>query len=607
MVAVVLFLALAYSRGMHFGIEFTGGTRIPITLEQSVTQTVMNDMVETIKIRTAKFGLTQVVVRSVGDRQVYVEIGTSTPGLMEEIEKILRAEGKFEAFIDGKPALTGGDMILESIRGLTQTYSQDKVSWEVAFVVKQSGVERFGTAALGKGGHPVYLYLDRIDDAAVLLRTSDVENENYTMEEIEAALNKTLGLGNNTLIYINNFNDTTKAEIKAANKSRIVVGLAETEVTDWLKKENITYIEKSSGKDVCGDGRCGSTENFQSCPADCKECPTDRPVKCSDGTCKASDAECNALPSNWLLMAVLLIMSAILFVMKRRTEAAVLFVVFIAIAYISFTPLASAESQTVSTNEMRPTFLKNEMEGLVVEEWPAVGLLSAPSLSKDLGSGVVGQNYQITGSAVGETLVEKQAYADLQLKNIRSVLSGGALPTRISLGSATIVPPSLGKEFLNYSIIGMVLCYIVVLLIILTRYRYPKLIPVLIFIPTAQMISLVCILGSVGTLDLAAIAGLFASMGTSVDAQIVVSDELLGKGAMSKEEIRRKLTKAFYIITRDAAIAVIAIFPLLFSNIVEIIGFVTAMMIGTIINIFITIQVYTAVSETFTEEEKKAI
>jgi preprotein translocase subunit SecD len=118
------------------------------------------------------------------------------------------------------------------------------------------------------------------------------------------------------------------------------------------------------------------------------------------------------------------------------------------------------------------------------------------------------------------------------------------------------------------------------------------------------MTALVCILGSVGTLDLSAIAGLFASMGTSVDAQIVVSDELLGKGSVSKEEIKRKLTKAFYIITRNAAIAVIAITPLLFSNIVEIIGFVTAMMLGTLINIFITTQVYTAVAESMSHRKE---
>jgi preprotein translocase subunit SecD len=302
------------------------------------------------------------------------------------------------------------------------------------------------------------------------------------------------------------------------------------------------------------------------------------------------------------MMSVLLILAAILFVAKRRYEALLLLIIFGILLY--FTMMPSTTIEAPKANEIHPTFLKNEMEGVIVEEWPAMGLLSAPSLSKDLGSGVVGQQYQITGSAQGATTEEKTAYADLQVKKIKSILSGGALPTRITLGSATIVPPTLGKEFLNYSVIGMVLCYIAVLAIVLTRYRQPKFIPVQIFIPTMQMTGLICILGSVGTLDLSTIAGLFASMGTSVDAQIVVSDELLGKGSLTKEEVRRKIAKAFYIIVRNAAIAILAIFPLLFSNLVEIIGFVTAMMLGTLLNIYITTQTYTAVAESMSKEEK---
>lgn len=115
-IVALLLIALVVIRGINYGIEFTGGTRIPITLEKSVTSTVMGDMVNTIKTRTSKFGLQQVIVRSVGDRQIYVELPQSDPASVSNIETILKAEGKFEALIDGKVAVTGEDIVSGSIR-----------------------------------------------------------------------------------------------------------------------------------------------------------------------------------------------------------------------------------------------------------------------------------------------------------------------------------------------------------------------------------------------------------------------------------------------------------------------------------------------------------
>src|SRR3989338_3001884 len=79
-VALVLLAAIAIValRGLHFGIEFDGGTRIPITLERPVTDSQeMAGIIEIIKARATKFGLTQVVVRGVGASEVYVEVPQS--------------------------------------------------------------------------------------------------------------------------------------------------------------------------------------------------------------------------------------------------------------------------------------------------------------------------------------------------------------------------------------------------------------------------------------------------------------------------------------------------------------------------------------------------
>ena len=117
----------------------------------------------------------------------------------------------------------------------------------------------------------------------------------------------------------------------------------------------------------------------------------------------------------------------------------------------------------------------------------------------------------------------------------------------------------------------------------------------LIFVATTQMIILISILAVFGKLDLATIAGIFGALGTSVDAQMVVSDELLNRKIESKDEAKRRLSKAFYINTRSSMVLLLVLLPLLFSSIVEIIGFVTATVLGSIIGVTLTIQTYSAV------------
>lgn len=367
-----------------------------------------------------------------------------------------------------------------------------EVRWGVSFVITQDAAKHFADVAYGKANYPVDLFLDRAEDAVVIVSPS-VYTENFSKEETDTALTKVLGYGNSNLVVITNFTNTTSS-ILAMNKSNAVVAENETELIAWLKANNITVVTKSA------------TENT-------------------------------------------------------------------------------------------PTLSKSKLGDVIVEEWPAIGLLSAPVLSESLASGTAGQMYNIEGPSPGATAQERTDFANNEMSRLKSILSGGALPVRIELGSTITVPPSLGREFLNYSVIGMVAAAIVVALIVLLRYRVISHIAPLLFIAASQMIILVCILGGVGTLDLSTIAGLFGSLGISVDAQIIVTDELLSKKLESKDDARRRLNKAFYIVTRDASILLLVMLPLLFSNLVEIIGFVTATMLGSILGVIITTQTYSAVIE----------
>lgn len=496
---VICSLALLYFAGAHYGIEFTGGTRIPITLEKPVTKDTMDEIVNTLELRVTKFGLNEVDVEAVGDQQVYVELPLSTdPTYITQVESILKSVGKFEAIIDGQVALTGDDIVAGSITSTPQT-TGDTVQWGVSFVIDEAGAKRFADAAYGKGNYPVNLFLDMPEHSAILLNESDIANASLSTSDVRAALEKVANYGNNQIIFIDDTNMTPAkvvSEIEAANITSVVISKNNTELISLLNSSNITI-------------------------------------------------------------------------------------------------------NTMDDSDMQPVLISQGSQGLgglIVDQWNAIGLLSAPTLNPDLATGVSTQQFSIQGAAKGATFQDQETDATNEMNQISSILSGGALPVNIELNSAEVIPPSLGHSFLLYSAIGMICAAIIVLLVIALRYKDLGHLAPMVFVAASQMTILVCFMTAVGTLDLATIAGLFGSLGTSVDYQIVMTDELIGKGHTGgKDEAKRRLQKASYIVTRDVSILVLILLPLMFSNIVEIIGFVTTTLLGSLLGIAITLLTYNAV------------
>ena len=67
--------------------------------------------------------------------------------------------------------------------------------------------------------------------------------------------------------------------------------------------------------------------------------------------------------------------------------------------------------------------------------------------------------------------------------------------------------------------------------------------------------------------------------------------------AFQKEELNERVKNAFYIITRNVAIAVIAMLPLFFSGVVEIVGFATSTILGAVLGLLISRPAYAAIIE----------
>jgi preprotein translocase subunit SecD len=200
----------------------------------------------------------------------------------------------------------------------------------------------------------------------------------------------------------------------------------------------------------------------------------------------------------------------------------------------------------------------------------------------------------ISGSGIGKSKQEAQQITLSNMKKLQTVLITGSLPVKLKIIKTDALSPSLGKEFLNNAVLIAILAEIAVVSIIVLRYRKIK-----IAIPIVTIISseILLILGISAlfkqNLDIAGIAGIIVAIGTGVDDQIVITDELLGHDKKDTEKKSfftwsDRIKKAFFIVFACYFATVASMIPLLFAGAGLLKGFAIATIIGVTNGVFIT-------------------
>ncbi len=500
---VILALANIGLNGMKFGIDFSGGTRIPVLLEYSVSQDTMGEMVDIIKKRTSSYGLTENKVYALGNNQINVEVPSSDEERIKSIEDILSHQGIYMGVVDGKVAVTGDHIFSTSIMGMTgQQLTQQRADWGITFSVDRDGAEQFAAAAYGKADYPVYMYLDRPMDADLFYMREEIRN--------------------------NMFEDSGEKESVHALEDALLLDDEDAEVNATI---NVYILEDLDLENLSIGPRTNNTLAIIS-----EDVPEEY---------RAALAEAG-------------------YTLRESTE-----------------------------KEMAPEFSRTRTGVLTINRIEAIGLLSAPVLSSGLTGGIASYNFAITGGVTATDPAAKAQEAADKQANIESILKGGALPVPISLGSRTTLPASLGLEFLNLSLIGIACALVVISLFIGIRYMNITATLPIIVISLAELVILLSILGSF-TIDLAAMAGIIAAIGVGVDAQIVITDELLKK---DKRKIYEKIDGAFEIIRTNVIVATLSMLPLLFSGLVEVIGFAISTILGSLLGYLLSRPAYAAIVE----------
>ncbi len=522
-VVLLLILDIFYGAGppyyLHFGIEFTNGTQIPITLEQPVSPTVMSQIINILQQRVSTYGLKQVTIEGVGNSYIYITIPTVSGKEINSTINIIESQGIFEGIVDGREALNGSSILSGSIGATTPTVFNGNVSWAVNFFITQNAAEKFARVVFGQANKPLYMFLDRPTSSIVLINSSIINgfsSQGISFQQALNAMQNALYFGNQTIpieILNPNGNNWNSLYPFFATHNTIYRNVILAKNTPKFVVENLTGM-------------------------------------------------------NYTL-------------------------IFETTQNITPTIIQVANSSSaISTS-------------YIVDSWPAVGLLSAPLLSPSITNGNISQSYQISGFAPPSLPLEaKLAYAQNQSQTIASILSGGALPVHVVVGVPTVVPPTLGKHFLYISALAALLAVAVVTLIIVVRYRRAFLVLPIMLTTFTELFIIVSIIGLIGTIDLAAVAGMIAVVGTGVDAQIIITDELIsGKS----EAMKLKLGNAFYIVWADALLLIIAMLPLLFStSLVDIVGFAESTILGALLGVLITRPAYGAIVSIHYGEKKES-
>ncbi|MFH2106316.1 MAG: hypothetical protein ABII22_03580 [Candidatus Micrarchaeota archaeon] len=501
---VLLCIISIVMNGVHFGIEFTGGTRIPVLLEHPVDKNTMAEMTNSIKKRASVLGLSQVKVRAVGDSEIDIEVPSENQELIRMIEDTIAKQGVYIGVVDGKIAISGEEIYSQSVVPASSQSLQGGADWGVSFSVTKKGAEQFAEVVRGKPNYPIYMFLDRPNDAAVFVTMDELKkNTKQTDKNIMDAANDALTLGEN----------------------------GETIPVYVIGKDNDYFSKTNKTKAI---------------------------------------------------------------ISKQASQ--------------SFKDELVSKGFIISEQEnMVPTYLEGggtDTRSFAVATWEAVGLLDTRYLAPSITQGIPNYHYQITG-VVDEKGADSRSSIKLAQARIESILKGGALPVQISLGGRTTLPATLGSEVQKYSIIGIVAALVAISLFIGIRYMHIKAIAPIIVICISELIILLAILGAGAfTIDLPAMAGIIAAIGVGVDAQVVITDELLKKDG---HKLAEKVDHAFTIIRTNVVVAIIAMMPLLFSDLVEVIGFSIAAIIGSLLGYLLTRPAYAILAEKLlidTKEEK---
>ncbi len=221
--------------------------------------------------------------------------------------------------------------------------------------------------------------------------------------------------------------------------------------------------------------------------------------------------------------------------------------------------------------------------------------------------GTPATDIQISGSGAGRSRQEAITDSLKNMKRLQTVLITGSLPVKLSIIKTDALSPSLGKEFLMNAIWIAIISELVVAAIVILRYRKIKIAIPIITIITSEILLILGIASLFKqNIDIAGIAGIIVAIGTGVDDQIIITDELMHKGKDDEDSFltwSQRIKRAFFIVVAACMATIASMIPLLFAGAGLLKGFAITTIIGVANGVLVTRPAFAEMMEILLNED----
>jgi len=228
-------------------------------------------------------------------------------------------------------------------------------------------------------------------------------------------------------------------------------------------------------------------------------------------------------------------------------------------------------------------------------------IYSAP-LSKDLADSLKYVPVQQMSASFGTDGGSKE-----RAKQLETHLRAGALPVNVEVIGSGQVPASLGAQFKELTAIAGLLAIIVVSFAIYLRYRRKEIMLPMILTSLSEVIMILGFASAVKwQLDLPAIAGIIAVIGTGIDHLVIITDEVLYEGKLPPNKVYlTRISRAFGIIFAAAATTIIAMIWLVWMGFGAMRLFAMTTIVGVLIGVLIARPAYARIIKAVLKEEQE--